>query len=341
MTPGVGGQAQGATAGTWLWAAAAAASLLAVAACRDASEARLAEYRAPSSDGVAAGMSRDGARHVRTIAGFQDPESAHYDPGQDVLFVSNIAGFGSHEDGNGYIVRIPADSLDSPVVFVAADSNGVTLDAPKGMAIQGDTLWVTDIDVVRGFHRKTGVPVATIDFTSVRPVQLNDIAAGPNGTLRVTDTGVRMVYEGNVPVGGERIFEVRPGHVITTVAEGPQLALPNGIAWDPSTARWVFVAFDRFRGNVTRMPAPPDTAGRVLRMGSGQLDGVEPLRSGALLFSSWADSSIHVLHESRDTRIIRELPEPADIGVDTRRGRVVIPLTVLGQVQVWELGRWW
>lgn len=301
----------------------------------------MAEHRAPSAGGVAVGFSREGARHVRTIVGFQDPESVRYDAGQDVLFVSNMAGFGSNKDGNGYIVRIHADSLADPVVFIAADSNGVTLDAPKGMTIQGDTLWVTDIDVVRGFHRVTGMPVATIDFASVRPVLLNDIAAGPDGTLRVTDTGIRMVYEGNIPVGGDRILEVRPGHVVTTVAAGPQLALPNGIAWDSPARRWAYVTFDRFRGNVVAMPVPPDPAGRVLRMGTGQLDGVEPLRSGALMFSSWADSSIHVLHEGRDTRIIREVPEPADIGLDTRRGRVVIPLAVLGQVQVWDLGRWW
>ena len=33
-----------------------------------------------------------------------------------------------------------------------------SLDAPKGMAIVGDTLWVADIDAVRGFNRKTGGP---------------------------------------------------------------------------------------------------------------------------------------------------------------------------------------
>lgn len=318
-----------------------AVALATSAGCRDASEARGLEHRAPAAGGVATGLSREGATHVRTIIGFNDPESVRYDPAQDVLFVSNVAGFGSHKDGNGYIVRIPADSLAAPVVFIAADSNGVTLDAPKGMAIQGDTLWVTDIDVVRGFHRRTGVPVATIDFASVQPVQLNDIAAGPDGTLRVSDTGIRMVYEGNIPVGGDRIFQVGPGHAITTVAAGPHLALPNGITWDSVASRWVFVAFDRFRGNVIAMPTPPDPVGRLIRTGAGQLDGVEPLRGGGLLFSSWVDSSIHVLRDGRDTRIIREVPEPADIGVDTRRGRVVIPLTVLGQVQVWALGSWW
>ena len=46
--------------------------------------------------------------------------------------------------------------------FIVGGVNGVQLDAPKGMALQGDTLWVADITNVRGFNRKTGVPVASI-----------------------------------------------------------------------------------------------------------------------------------------------------------------------------------
>ena len=98
----------------------------------------------------------DEVKRVASIAGFRAPESVKYDPDQDVWFVSNIAGFGSEKDGRGYIVRISAEHLDSMSVFAISGVNGVRLDAPKGMAIQGDTLWVTDIDVLRGFNRRTG-----------------------------------------------------------------------------------------------------------------------------------------------------------------------------------------
>jgi hypothetical protein len=77
-------------------------------------------------------------------------------------------------------------------VFIEGGKNGVALDAPKGMAVVGDTLWVADIDVLRGFDRHTGRPVATIDFRPLTPTMLNDVAAGPEGTLRVTDTGILM-----------------------------------------------------------------------------------------------------------------------------------------------------
>ena len=307
------------------------------AACRDAADARPLWHRAAEADGLVTGVSTEGARHVRTIVGFADPESVCYDADQDVFFVSNIAGFGSNKDNRGYIVRVSAARLDSASVFVQSGLGGATLHAPKGMTIQGDTLWVADIDVVRGFHRRTGQPVGTIDFSAHNPTQLNDIAAR-DGELRVTDTGIWMVYEGNVHTGPDKIFSV-VGRRVALIANSLSLKLPNGITWDSTGSRWIVVSFDRHAGEVAAMPATADSLRRVLRAGPGQLDGVEMLADGRILFSSWADSSVHVWEEGRDVRIIREVPEPADIGVDTRRGRVLIPLTVLGQVQVWTLPR--
>ena len=318
---------------------AAALIVLAATGCRDAAEARDHVELAPTADGLAAGYSREGARHVRTIVGFNDPESVRYDPDQDVFFVSNVAGFGSLKDGNGYISRVRAADAGNVEVFVRSGANGVRLDAPKGMAIQGDTLWVTDIDVVRGFHRISGAPVATIDFSGVGAVQLNDIATGPGGELRVTDTGIEMVYEGNIHVGADRIFAIGPGRVIRVVAGGLHLRQPNGITWDSVGQRWLVLSFDRFAGDLAAMHQGSDSSRTILRRGSGQLDGVEALADGRILFSSWTDSSLHAWHDGRDVRIIRQLPEPADIGVDTRRGRVLIPLAVVGQVQVWDLPR--
>jgi hypothetical protein len=314
--------------------------LVSAAACRDAAEARELVHRAPQADQYRAGISEAGARHVRTIIGFHDPESVRYDPQQDVFFVSNVAGLGSARDDNGYIVRMSASRMDSAVVFARGGANGVTLHAPKGMAIQGDTLWVTDIDVVRGFHRVTGQPLGEIDFSAFSPVQLNDIATGPN-ELRVTDTGIHMVHEGNVHTGPDRVFSVTSGRRVSVVLEAPNLRLPNGITWDERGKRWIVVAFDRHAGEVWIVPPAGDTARIVLRRGKGLLDGVEALPNGTLLFSSWADSAIHVLHGTRDTPLIRQMHEPADIGLDTRRGRVVVPLSVIGHVQLWDIGPAW
>ncbi|HEU4629779.1 MAG TPA: SMP-30/gluconolactonase/LRE family protein [Gemmatimonadaceae bacterium] len=292
---------------------------------------------APPADGMATGVSSSEARFVRNVIGFNGPESVRYDAEQDVFFVSNMMGYGSFKDGNGYIVRFSAAHPDSAVIFVQGGRNGATLDAPKGMTIHGDTLWVADIDKLRGFDRRTGAPLATLDFAPQGAVLLNDVDVGADGTLRVTDTGILMNKAGVVHTGPDRIFAVGPGATISVVSAGTQLRQPNGIHWDSAGGRWIVVSFDPFAGEVAAMPATG--AGRtVLRTGTGRLDGVELLPDGAILFASWADSSVHLLAGGDERQLVRQVPAPADIGLDTRRNRLAIPLSTLGRVQLWSLG---
>ena len=306
--------------------------------CSESAAARISPDSANAAEDVRMGVSSSEAKFVRTIVGFQGPESVRYDSDQDVYFISNMAGAGSAKDGNGYISRVSASNLDSATVFVQGGKSGVTLDAPKGLAIHGDTLWATDITVLRGFDRHTGAPIANIDFASVGAVQLNDIAVGPDGTLHVTDTGIIMSPKGVIHTGPDRVFVVGPAAQISVAAEGFQLGQPNGITWDDVAKRWIVLSFDKFAGQV--MANPSGSAKPQLirtRAGGGQLDGVEVLNDGAVVFTSWADSSVHLLANGRDRPIIREVPVAADIGMDTKRNNLAIPLSMLGHVQVWSL----
>lgn len=290
------------------------------------------------ADGFATGVSVSGARFVMNITSFRSPESVRYDPDQDVFFVSNMAGYGSARDNYGYISRVNAGDPSRSTVLVRGGASGAVLNAPKGIALHGDTLWVTDIDVLRGFNRYTGMPLATIDFRPQGAVQLNDVAVGPDGTLRVTDTGVILNAAGAVYVGHDRIYKVGPSATVSVVGAGPALRRPNGITWDPVGKRWIVVSFDPFVGEIATF-TDGDSLRRVIRTGSGKLDGVEVLRpSGAIVFSSWADSSVHILENGRERKLIRQVPVPADIGIDTRRNRVAIPMTNIGWVQLWSLG---
>jgi sugar lactone lactonase YvrE len=293
---------------------------------------------ATAAEGVAAGVSPagEGAHFVQNVVGFQGPESAKYDAEQDAFFVSNMAGLGSAKDGNGYISRFNAATPDSASVFVAGGKNGVVLDAPKGLAIHGDTLWAADISVLRGFDRHTGAVLATLDFAPFGAVLLNDVAIGPDGNIYITDTGIIMGPKGVVHPGPDRIFVVKRGAQIAVAAQGPQLRRPNGITWDPVGKRWIVVSFDPFVGEVAEMPLDMKSR-RVIRTGKGQLDGVEVLPDGRILFTSWADSSIHLLANGRDRRIIREVPVPADIGIDTKRHRLAIPMSMLERVELWNI----
>ena len=293
--------------------------------------------RASAAEGVAIGYSTSDARFVRNLIGFQGPESAKYDFDQDVWFVSNMNGAGSMKDGNGYISRLSAANPDSATVFIQSGKNGATLDSPKGMALHGDTLWVADISVLRAFDRRTGASLATVDFASVGAVQLNDVAVGPDGRIYVTDTGIMMTPKGVLHIGPDRVFTVGPNQQIGVLTREPTVTWPNGILWNTATKHWNIVSFDPFNGRVFSVNANGDSA-RVIREGLGRLDGLEMLADGSLVFTCWADSSIHLLKDGTDRKIIREVPEPADLGLDTRRNQLAIPLSVLGRVQLWSLG---
>jgi sugar lactone lactonase YvrE len=304
--------------------------------CNEGAAARVSVDSATAVEGVATGVSASEARFIRNIAGFDGPESVRYDPELDAFFVSNMKGAGSAKDDNGYISRISASNPDSGVVLAQGGVKGVTLDAPKGLALHGDTLWATDITALRGFDKRTGAPLATLDFTPLGAVQLNDVAVGPDGTIHVTDTGIIMSPKGVIHTGPDRIFMVGPNRQVTVVAEGFQLGRPNGITWDPVGKRWIVISFHDFNGQV--MVNPRGSARpQLIRTGKGRLDGVEVLGDGAIVFTSWADSSIHLLANGRDRPIIREVPEAADIGVDTKRNLLAVPLSTLGRVQLWSL----
>jgi sugar lactone lactonase YvrE len=290
------------------------------------------------ADGVATGVSSPGgARFVQTILGFEGPESVRYDAEADVFYVSNIAGYGSARDGNGFITRVSAADPRNATILVQGGRGGATLDAPKGLALHGDTLWVADIDALRGFDRRTGAPLATIDFAPRKAVQLNDVAIGPDGAIHVTDTGILMVKAGVIHTGPDRIFTVGANRAISETVADSLPGLPNGIAWDPAGKRWIVISFHQFVGKVVAMPDGQGAA-QVLWRGSPRLDGVEVLGDGSILFTSWGDSSLHLLSGGEHRQLVRQVPEAADIGIDTRRNRVAIPLSSLGRVQLWSLG---
>ena len=76
--------------------------------------------------------------------GFMTPESVLHDPDADVYLVSNIQGDPFEKDDNGFISRVSPDGVVLELRWIDGAKENVDLDAPKGMAILGDELWVAD-----------------------------------------------------------------------------------------------------------------------------------------------------------------------------------------------------
>src|SRR5512145_1137124 len=123
------------------------------------------------------------ATKVSVVEGFRTPESALHDAAQDIYLVSNINGRANARDNNGFISRVKPDGAVENLRFIEGGRNGATLNAPKGLALVGDTLWVADIDMVRAFDARTGAPLDSVDLAAHDAVFLNDVAVAVTGAL--------------------------------------------------------------------------------------------------------------------------------------------------------------
>ncbi len=267
------------------------------------------------------------------LDGFLRPESMRYDPDQDVWFVSNVNG-GTERDNNGFISRVSGDGKLENRRFIAGGEKGVTLHGPKGMVIVGDTLWTTDIDAVRAFHRRTGAPVATVSLASLGALFLNDITLGPDGALYVTHTGVRFDSAGQRHhPGPDRIFRIQ-GRRVTVALESPALGEPNGITYDAARRRFLLAPIV---GDSAVQEWRPGSQPSSVASGPGRYDGVEVLPSGDILVAAWNDSTVNIVRDGRLVPLVRGLPASADIGYDSGRRRIGIPLIRNERIEIWEL----
>jgi sugar lactone lactonase YvrE len=302
--------------------------LLAAAACTPKDSATRDESGAVGD--TTAGSAPAEAKRVATAAsGLNHPEAVRYDPDLNLWFVANVNGNLSEKDRNGYISRLKSDGTVDSLKFIESGKRGVTLNAPKGMAIVGDTLWVADLDAVRAFNKRTGAPLTTVTLTG-RAKFLNDIAVGPDG-IYVTDSGLEG--EKLDHKGPDQIFRIanRKATVALTLKN---LAAPNGITWDSAGSRFVIAPF----GAPTVVTwAPGDSAPAPLVEGKGQFDGIEPLGKERFLITTWADSSLDLLANGQLTRLAGGLPSPADIGIDRKQGRVAVPLLLENRVEFLDL----
>src|SRR6476661_5130359 len=204
----------------------ASALLIAIAACTASSTSC---HQAPA-------VVTPGTAAVHTISGvgFDEPENLVYDAASDVYLVSNIVGDPAARDNNGFISRVSPDGQVLTLKWIAGGVNGAVLDAPKGLAIRGDTLAVADVGAVHLFNRRTGAPIAT---HALPGLVMNDVAWGADGSLWITDTGPDRT---STPVDTSKdldaLWEVLPDGQVRAVARGLALDRPDGLLLDDDGA---------------------------------------------------------------------------------------------------------
>ncbi len=257
------------------------------------------------------------SKPTQITSGLQTPESVLYDSDQDVYFISNINGQPLAVDDNGYISRVNPDTLQGDMKWIDGAKPDITLNAPKGMAIVGDTLYVADISVVRKFNRKTGKPEGEVAIPG--STFLND-AVSDGTAVYVSDSGLKAGAGGNLePTGTDAIWKIT-GAKAEKIASGKDLKRPNGVEWTNGKL-WV-VSF----GTNELYQLDKGKKTNVTTLPKGSLDGLVHLSDGSFLVSSWDGKAVYRGKPGGVfTAVVENVNAPADIGYDTKRSRLLIP----------------
>jgi sugar lactone lactonase YvrE len=264
--------------------------------------------------------------------GFLKPESAAYDAEGDRYLVSNINGVGLAKDNNGFISVLSPEGTVTNLKWIEGGKNKVSLDGPKGNLIVKGTLYAADITSVRMFDLKTGAPKGDIPVTGA--TSLNDIAAGPDGKIYVSDTGRKIAADGKTlePNGNDAIYVIEKGKAKVLV-KGTEYGQPNGVLW---TDKGLVAVTNDASGEVYRL----DDKGKrqdVTKVGGGKLDGLLAL-GDTLLVTSWETNAIYRGKLGGTFEIAYpDQKSPADIGYDAKRNRLLVPLLMENTLLAYDL----
>lgn len=217
---------------------------------------------------------------VWTLTGLAEPESVALGPDGRTLFVANVGGEGEVKDGDGFISRVTTGGKMLQRRWVTG------LDAPKGAAVSGQRLYVSDIDRLVEIDIPSGRIIARYPVPGA--TFLNDVAVAPDGAVLVADSGTG------------RIFALADGAMRVWSAD-PLLKSVNGLL--PEPGRLVVTTME---GKLLAIDYPARSV-KVLAEGLGQADGVAAGDGDTYFVSEWPgrlfrvtpDGKVMVLMDTR------------------------------------------
>ena len=167
---------------------------------------------------------------------FSTPESVEYYEAEDVYLVTNINGSPFAADGSGFISKVKPDGDIIDLKWIDGTNEGVMLNAPKGVAIVGNNLFVADINQVHVFElpggkQKTSITIQGSTF-------LNGITPGADNDVYVTDSGFN---DGFTESGTDAIYKVSADGKYEAIVKDKEMGHPNGILLDGN--RLIVVTF--------------------------------------------------------------------------------------------------
>jgi len=257
--------------------------------------------------------------------GLAQPESVIYDAKRSRLYVSNVQGHPTEKDGKGFIAIL---SLEGQLLQKEWITEG--LQAPKGMAIVGDTLYVADIDSLVAIHLPTQKVVKRYQVPEAK--FLNDVTADLQGQVYVSDTLTDTLYR----LDGANLKEW---------LHHPQLMSPNGLLAE--TDRLVLGSWGiRSQGLTTSTGGYLQTIRyrdkKITSLGEakplGNLDGVASDGQGGYYVSDFMAGKLFYFKAAGQAQELMQLKTgTADITYLIDQSLLIVPMMEDNQVRAFKL----
>ncbi|MBD0298247.1 MAG: ATP-binding protein [Flavisolibacter sp.] len=237
------------------------------------------------------------------------PESVLPDLKNGILYVSLIDGAADAKDGKGGVAILDKDGKIMNAAWVTG------LNAPKGMSIYSNKLYVADLDNVVEIDIKTGKIVQRYPVQGA--VFLNDITINNNGVVYVSDTRTGNVHQ------------LKDGQV-TSYLTG--LTGVNGLR-AVNKDLYILTSKEMLKADekktLTKI-ADLDYPG----------DGIEPIGNGDFVVSAWTGYIHYVMADGKKQLLLNTTEQKkntADIGFDPSRRIVYVPTFLAKSVMAYQL----
>lgn len=261
-----------------------------------------------------------------TIEGFSSPESTIVN--KNDLYISNVGKElkPTLKDGDGFISKLDINGNIKELHFIDG------LNAPKGMGIVGNTLFVADIDTLRGFDLSTKKEVFNVVFEGVN--FLNDITVKDSNTLFIGASDTSAIYEVNISNKSyKKLMDF-------TVANG--LFYEDGILYTAQLGSTTQNMFDG-KGKLYKIDLKDNNKLTQLGTFEGVLDGVHKVENKVYV-SDWGNSQksgiirVYDLQTKKESVLEAELfMGAADFWIDEKSKKVFMPQMIGGKVTIFDL----
>jgi sugar lactone lactonase YvrE len=232
------------------------------------------------------------------------PESVLYDGARDVLYVSNINGGPADKDGNGFLSRLSTEGDILELQWITG------LNAPKGMGLAGDRLYVSDIDELVAIDVAKGSVVQRYPVPGA--VFCNDVAVDSSGAVYISDSSEKngVIYRFD---GGEVREWLRDGAI----------SMPNGLCVD---GRRLLVGSSG-SGTIVSVDLSTRAVTAAASVGSA-IDGLRLVGEGEFIVSDWR-GAVRLVHEGGAASVLFDTTakkiNAADLEYVADRRLIVVP----------------